>query len=227
MTWQDVKIDDDNGRLRVSSVGPSIDYVDIYGALRVYLGARRGWETWTVTRTRRDGSTYAEEKKCPKTTYGDVVQLSLFWSTTMNSTRRTLDEMDSRRKSWKEAHGEVSALAKGADPNGVYPKNREWWLAAMRAAIAIDIEREDGVEDNKLDAVVGYFTDSVGDALTWAGKKVEEGANVIGHLAGAATRGFFDDLGVKQLLIGVAVIGGAVVLIPAMSKKQARKEAVS
>src|SRR5262249_11428663 len=160
MTWQDVKIDDDGGRLRVSSVGPTIEYVDIYGALRVYLGARRGWETWTVTRTKKDGSTVQDPQRCPKTTYADVVQLSLYWTNAINGTRKSLSEMDSRRQSWAEANSEVLALSKGADPNSPYPKNREWWKAAERAAVAVDMEREDGHDDSAVDDVVGFFSDT-------------------------------------------------------------------
>jgi hypothetical protein len=223
MPWQDIKITDDRGVIRIGTPGNVTDLVDLWGALKVFLGQRRGWDRWTIQHPNKDGTTTPVEFKVPLTTYADVVQMSIMWSTQVALNRRTREEMDGRRTRWTAAQKDVVRLAKGAQLFDVYPKNREWWSAAEDAAIAVDVEREAGDGPSRMDLVLGYVNnapDAIGDALKWAGGKIEEGAQIMGKAAGAAARGFFDDSGVKELLIGGGVLLGAVLLMPILSNRK-------
>ncbi len=213
-SYKDITITDDGGVLRASGNG---DFVDLYGAMFAYLGTRRGWDTWTVTLTKADGTKVASQRRCPKSTFLDVVQIDLFWSTQLATGKRTRTELDGRRAQWIAAASEVTRLSAGARPTDLYPKNREFWAAAKLAAIACDVEREVGDDAPKIDAVVGFFQndvpDAIGGALSWAGRKIKEGAEEAGSAAGAAARAAFG-LDTKELLIGGGLVVGALVLLP-------------
>ncbi len=211
---KDITITEDGGVLRASGTG---DFVDVYGAMFGYLGTRRGWDNWTITLTKPDSTKVPTQRRCPKTTFLDVVQIDLFWSTQLATGKRTRTELDGRRAQWIAAAGDVTKLSTGARPTDVYPKNREFWAAAKLAAIACDVEREVGDEPSKMDVVVGFFQnevpEAIGDALSWAGRKIKEGAEDAGSAAGAAARAAFG-LDTKELLIGGGIVVGALVFLP-------------
>ncbi len=218
MTWQEVKITDENGQLRVTG---TVDVIDVNTALRMHFGERRGWDEWTVAKPN------APKHRVPKTTNADVVQLAVFWTQQIASHPKSRSEMAGRRTRWAEMATKVRRDTQGAKPEAVYPFNREFWPAATQAAIACDVEREMGdSSSSEFDAVVGFFTDTVpdavGDALDWIGDKLEGGAKSAGRVVGGAAKGVLDELGLKPILIGAGVIAGAAIVIPALSRRNAK-----
>ncbi len=219
MTWQDVRITSDRGTLRVSG---SVDVVDVHIALRAHFIERRGVETPA------GGQPTPPSRRVPRTTNADVVQLAIFWTQQLLVHPRTRPEMAARRRRWAEMAGEVRALTAGAKPDAAFPKNAAFWSAAHGLAIACDVERELGDDvPGGFDAVVGFFTeaipDAIGGALTWLGDGVERGAKTAGRAVGGAARGALDELGLKELLVGAGVLAGAAIVVPAMSKRRSRR----
>lgn len=219
MPWQEVKITSDRGTLRVSG---SVDVVDVHVALRAHFIERRGVEASS------GAAPTPPSRRVPKTTNADVVQLAIFWTHQMLTHPRSRPEMAGRRRRWAEVAAEVRALTAGAKPNDVFARNAAFWSAAHGLAIACDVERELGDDTpGGFDAVVGFFTeaipDALGGALSWLGDGVERGAKSAGRAVGGAARGALDELGLKELLIGAGVLAGAAIVVPAMSKRRGRR----
>jgi hypothetical protein len=205
----------------------TVDVMDVYIALFKHFTARRGAESWTVpVQTKKGQKTFT--RSVPKTSNADVVQLAIFWTQQIASHPKTRSEMNGRRERWAQAAGAVSLDTKGAKPDDVYANNRAFWAASRDAAVACDVEREMGdSSSSEFDAVVGFFTDTipdaVGDALGWIGDKLESGAKSAGRAAGGAARGLLDELGIKSILIGAGVIAGAAVVLPTLTRRDQRK----
>ena len=215
LRWHHVTITHEGGVLRVS--GTDVDWVDIQTALRFHFGKLRGWH---------EDQSPSGIIRTPRTTWGDVAELAVFWTAELAKARKVRSEMQGRRDRWRAAVEDLRATPVGTKPTTIYPKNREFWRAMQGVAIACDVERDMADPPSRTDAVIGFFTetipDAVGDALGWIGDKLESGAAATGRAAGAAGRGLFDGLGAKPVLIGLGAIAGAAILIPALSNRNTK-----
>ena len=214
LRWQHVTVTHEGGVLRAS--GTNVDWVDIQTALRFHFGKLRGWH--------EDRRPSGDIVRTPKTTWGDVAELAVFWTAELAKAPQRRSEMQGRRDRWKQAVADLRAKPVGVSPTLLYPKNREFWRAMLGVAIACDVERDMAEPPSRIDAVIGFFTDTipdkVGDALGWIGDQLEGGAAATGRAVGAAGRGVFAGLGTKPVLIGLGAVAGAAILIPALSGKR-------
>jgi hypothetical protein len=211
--WRNVTINHDGGTLRVS--GSNIDWQDISSALKQHFGRLRGWDDVVV----RYNDNTTRVVRVPRTTFADVAQLAVFWSGELAKAPQSYSQMQGRRDEWNAIVNSVRTLAVGRPAASVFPKNREFWRAAERVAIAIGVEH-DNQPQSKLDLVVGFFSDAVGGALGWVGNTLEAGAAAAGRVLGSAARGAADGLGLKPVLIGAGVVAGAAIVIPALARKK-------
>jgi hypothetical protein len=111
---------------------------------------------------------------------------------------------------WKTAIADVDKLAKPGKPDGVYPKNTEFWRHAFEVAVQVAIGDE---SPSKWDLVVESVKDSVthlpenlGHAASKGAELIETAAHAVGKIAGEAGKGLFSGLG-APLLIGAGLLG--------------------
>jgi len=211
--WRAVEVTDEAGKLRVSA--ENVAAIDIQNALYFHFGERRGWETSTMQLKQKDGSLRTEERRHPKTTCADVVELAAFWTREVARAPHNYDDMvpGAQRQTWSAAAAKVAKHCEGT-PDRVYPENPAFWKAMRAAAISIDVER-DNVQRSKFDAVVGTFK-AIGAGLSSAAVGA---ARTVGTGAGSLLGGFLDAVGVKTLLIGTGVVVGAIVIVPQLLKE--------
>lgn len=215
--WQHVTVTHEGGTLRVS--GTHIDWQDIHSALKQHFGKLRGWDEIQLRPV--DGK--PRILKVPRTTFADVATLAVFWSSELAKAPRHHSQMQGRREQWAAMVDQVQHIVTGHPPEQLFPKNREFWRAMNSVAIAIGVEH-DNLPPSKLDLVVGFFSDAVGDAVAWVGRTLEKGAAAVGRTLGRAAGGVAEGAGLKPILIGAGVVAGAAILIPALSKRSPRKK---
>lgn len=232
-SWKNVTITTDGGTVRAT--GKDATALDLKNALYFHFGDRRGWETHAREVKLKDDRTKTVEERYPKTTCNDVLQLAAFWTNQIQQSPKHYEDYvpGAQRRRWREAATEARQICAGLKPDDVYPKNRTFWKAMNAAAISIDVER-DNVPTREIDAVIGFFGDvaetiaeGLSDVRSWAKEQIVDAAGAIGDAAGSAARGFFDQLGMKEVLIGAGVVAGAAFVLPKVMAKEKKPKAAA
>ena len=208
----DITVQDD-GTLRIKDIA---DPLDLWEATRRFFKQKR------TVKTSAMGWTY------PETTNGDVRQLAEVWTRVHDKLwRADLARAAQHKKEWNEARSQIDIATTGADPNAPFGDNERFWLRwTKRQGIYLSAVRD---MPSKWEMVVDSVKGSVArlpetiassaDAVATATASV---ASKAGEVAVAPVRGVFSGLFGKlgtPLLIGAAVVGGAIVLPRVLSRR--------
>ncbi len=206
--------DEDDGDGALRNAGPKEDgpfaqfeaktYDDLWRAQRDYLAQKRGFDQPPPP----PGFGMAG-LKIPRSTNQDVLQLATYWSQQLAKAKQVMGYKDAVDK-WHAIIADVDRLAKTGKPDGVYPKNNEFWHASNDIAIQIAIGDE---SPSKWDMVVGSVKDSVSHLPATLEHTASTGADLVasaahaaGKIVNEAGKGLFSGFGLP-LLVGGGLLG--------------------
>jgi hypothetical protein len=177
---------------------------DLFNAQLKYLSELRG-----VDETMPEPGMVGGKRKTPRTTNGDVVALTDYWTKQLASVKRVFGAAEVEQR-WKDARAEVDATARTADPNAVYPKNNGFWRDLQHTAIHVATADEAPSSGD-------LMTEAIKDSIVNLPHNIKAGAEAIasgaadvagavGKVAGEAGKGLFAGFG-APLLIGAGLVG--------------------
>ena len=204
--------------LELRNVGPKGDgpfqhfdgvktYDDMFIAQFKYLRGLRG-----ADKLKPDAGAKGPEKTIPRTTNGDVVLLTDYWTNQLRAVKR-IPERDSIDAQWKVLRAAVD-VARTADPNALYPKNNAFWRVLQRTAIHIAVADEAPSATDLAIAAIKQSLGSLPETFKDGAKAVGDSASSIaggiaqgvGKVANEAGKGLFSGFG-TPLLIGAGLVG--------------------
>ncbi len=203
----------DDGIVRIRGMR---DWVDMWIALRQYLGDARGTDQiggW----------------KTPRTTNDDVLQLVPIWDHGAATAREDVFGVRGAKARWAEVADQVEALTEGAHPLDLYPENLAFWRVSNQLAVRIQVAAEEPPDVDFVDALadnVRKLPGRIVDAGSWlaggAGDAVTGAADTAGDaVGGLLSRGLGPVF--KPLMIGAGLLGGGYLLIKASQQRRARR----
>lgn len=151
--------------------------------------------------TQRGSDAGRNRKAIPRTTNGDIAQLSQWWhdefSRQLLLHPKPLDRDLASRKRWKDSKRTIDRQLRDADPKALYPQNEWFWQEASKR-LAIYLESRKAVP-NRADLMVDSLAETVqehaqtakdlarraAEAAPSIGSAVKTGALLIGGLVAA------------------------------------------
>jgi hypothetical protein len=187
-------------------------FEQVWTTLRDQLAKTRGSDE----RTPPEGAS-GEPVQVPRTTNGDVVQLTTYWNDAWtrledawrrgNALGHIADPLGliAEGARWQAATAEVEGTAKAGKGSDVYAKNDEFWRASRSLATTLDRYHQQPARSQiTLDVPDEGLPERVVDFLTDLGGHIADAAGTVAHavsdLGREAGKGFFDGLGVPLLL---------------------------
>jgi len=164
----------------------------------------RQWAALKRLYVEQRGSDAGRNRKAiPRTTNGDISQLSQYWNDELSRqillNPRALDSDLASRKRWKASKRKIDQQLRGADPNAVYSQNEWFWQEASKR-LAIYLESRKAVP-GRADLVVDSITETV-----------KEHAEAVKDVARRAVEAAAPGIG-SALKTGALVIGGLVAAV--------------
>src|SRR5262249_35025086 len=146
----------------------------------------------------------------PRSTNGEVLQLTEFWTKTLDEPKaKNANGYDTVRARWEAARLDVEKYARGADPNAVYPQNNLFWRAASSVAVHVAASLKYGLSDaERWMASVGQGMQTVFDRTKALASAI---ASSVRDTAKDAARGLLGGLG-PPLLIGGGIVAAILLL---------------
>ena len=179
-------------------------YDKLWGAQRDYLADRRGYDVPDPPPGRG-----MPGLRIPRSTNADVLQLATYWTKVLADVKHEMG-YDAVLARWNAALADVDRFAKGGKLDDVYPKNNEFWRAALAVSIQVAVTKE---APTKFDLAVDslkYSVTHLPETLSGVGSKavdlVADAGHAVGHIANEVGKGLFAGFG-TPLLIGGGLLG--------------------
>jgi len=107
------------------------DWVEMHVSLKAHYSERRGYDLDPNGKTRT-----------PRTTNEDIRQLVALWDGVAASAPLDVFGVQGAVADWRKVSAEAKQLTDGADPDAVFPDNRELWRVSQRLAIRVQTTRD-------------------------------------------------------------------------------------
>lgn len=191
---------------------PAASLDKLYLAQRDYLGKLRG-----ADRLAPEPGMTGGVMPVPRSTNAEVIQLADFWSKALrNEKAKNANGYATVLARWTAVIEDIDKVARGAEPNAVYPHNHALWRAISSVSIHVAAAIQYGVSDAELwMAAIGERLDRVPEAAKKVARAIAEGASgaahAVGRVANEAARGLFSGAA-TPLLIGGGVVAAFLLL---------------
>ena len=177
---------------------------DLYLEQFKYLRELRGFDVMKA-----DAGMAGGERNIPRSTNGDVVALTDYWSKQLEAAKSTMGHDDTVRR-WTAVRADIDQIARKGDPHTVYPKNNAFWRELSNTAVYVAVADESvskwDLTKDALKESITHLPETLEQAASKGADLVASAAHAVGKVANEAGKGLFAGFG-TPLLIGAGLIG--------------------